>query len=486
MNIKNEELLTAELMKVNELLVEQTEDNAILYTILDQVTDAFYTLDKEWRYTYLNKAAEKSFIVPKEEMLGRNIWEIFPEGYSTKLYEKLNEAANKQIPVQFEEKGIYTGKWFETRAYPSKNGLSVFFRDISNRKKKEEQLQNAEERFNMIFQLSPSVIIISETKSGKILDVNQAFSDCLGYSRDEVIGQYSLFDFGVPEVRKKLIVIFLSEGRIINQEVEVITKLAEVKSVLISANYFYAKGEKYLLATAIDITKDKQLEKELSRLDRLNLIGQMASSIGHEVRNPMTSVKGFLQLLGSQETDEEKIEYYKIMISEIERANSIITEFLSLANNKRVELKPKNLNEIIKGIFPLLKSDAIKHNKEIELELGSLPLIMLDEKEISQLIINLTRNGLEAMESAGVLSIKTTSQDSYITLTIQDQGKGIPKDLIDRLGTPFLTTKDEGTGLGLSICYSIASRHKATISVETSSAGSAFMIKFKKPQAEVY
>lgn len=229
-----------------------------------------------------------------------------------------------------------------------------------------------------------------------------------------------------------------------------------------------------------DITDKINLEKEMARLERLNLIGEMAASIGHEVRNPMTTVRGFLQMLRGKEECSKYGIYFNLMIEELDRANSIITEFLSLAKNKSLDLEIKNINSILNTLSPLISANAANADRDIILELGDIPDLFVNEKEIRQLILNLVKNGLEAMENRGSLTIKTFADDDEVVLSVQDQGNGINPDLYDLVGTPFFTTKENGTGLGLAVCYGIASRNKATIKFKTSSTGTTFSVRFKK------
>jgi signal transduction histidine kinase len=173
------------------------------------------------------------------------------------------------------------------------------------------------------------------------------------------------------------------------------------------------------------------------------------------------------------------------MISELDRANSIITEFLTLAKDKKVELKLQSLNHIINTLFPLISADSMVTDKFIEIELGDIPDIALDEKEIRQLLLNLVRNGLEAMRPGGKLKIKTLQDDDKVILAVQDQGSGIEPDVFEKIGTPFFSTKDSGTGLGLAVCFSIANRHNAKISVETGNYGTTFFVSFDSQFARV-
>jgi signal transduction histidine kinase len=241
-------------------------------------------------------------------------------------------------------------------------------------------------------------------------------------------------------------------------------------------------GSLLVLELGIDVTDHKQMEKEIAQLDRLNLVGEMAAGIGHEIRNPLTAVRGLLQLLGEKEDNAKYREYYDLMIEELDRSNSIISEFLSLAKNKPVQLKAHNLNQMVNTMLPLISADAAITDKCVETDLNDVSDLQLDEKEIRQLILNLVRNGMEEMPRGGKITIKTYENNGEVVLAIADQGKGINPDILKNIGTPFLTTKENGTGLGLAVCYSIAARHNAVIEVKTGPGGTTFYIKFKKQE----
>ncbi|MFZ5645121.1 MAG: ATP-binding protein [Bacillota bacterium] len=228
-----------------------------------------------------------------------------------------------------------------------------------------------------------------------------------------------------------------------------------------------------------EITERMKMEKEIASLDRFNLVGQMAAGIGHEIRNPMTTVRGLLQVLKNKQGCRDYEDYFNIMIEELDRANSIITEFLNIAKNKPVNLKPSNINTVIKLLSPLITADAMNLNKSVMLDLNDVPDLYMNEKEIRQLILNLVRNGLEAMEQGGRLTIKTVFDKDEVVLKVQDEGKGIEPELLDKIGTPFFTTKESGTGLGLAVCYGVAARHGASIDVKTGKSGTTFAVRFK-------
>ncbi len=228
-----------------------------------------------------------------------------------------------------------------------------------------------------------------------------------------------------------------------------------------------------------DISLRKQLEQDVARLDRLSVVGQMAANLAHEIRNPMTIVQGYLQFLRKKSDLSHYQEHFNLLLGELGRANSIITEYLGLCKNKSRNMKVCQLNDIIQEMYPLLKASANAACIDVCYSPQSIPNIRLDEKEVRQLILNLVRNGLEAMESGGTITLRTYVTDSEVALEIQDQGKGIPPDVIENLGKPFLTTKENGTGLGLAIVYRIANEHQAKVQVKSGPEGTTFTIIFR-------
>lgn len=192
-----------------------------------------------------------------------------------------------------------------------------------------------------------------------------------------------------------------------------------------------------LIACIRDISDKRMMERELQRLDRLHTVGEMAASIGHEVRNPMTTVRGYLQYFSMKDKFAEYADQISTMVEELDRANEIITEFLSLAKNKAVEMKPGNLNGTINALYPLLMAEAFRMGHQLETVIGELPTLYYDDKEIRQLILNLARNGMEAMSAGGVLTIKTYLEHGKATLVIQDTGKGIPEEILDKAWYSF-------------------------------------------------
>ncbi|WP_438347655.1 two-component system sensor histidine kinase NtrB [Paenibacillus sp. FA6] len=230
-----------------------------------------------------------------------------------------------------------------------------------------------------------------------------------------------------------------------------------------------------------DITELERLRSELGNMERLSLVGQMAASITHEIRNPMAVVRGFLQLM-NEKSPSSLDHYYRIVMEELDRANGIINDFLSLAQNRVTEKEDYNLHKIIHELSPLLWADANLRGQSIELELEEImPDLRLNAKEIKQLILNLARNAMEAMNDKGQLTLQTKMNLKSIELIVKDTGPGIPQSKIEKLFVPFFTTKDQGTGLGLVLCMSIVERHKGKIAVHSEEGvGTIFTVSFPR------
>ena len=215
------------------------------------------------------------------------------------------------------------------------------------------------------------------------------------------------------------------------------------------------------------------------KYDRIKLVGKMAACIAHEIRNPMTTVRGFLQLMQLKEELHPFDSYFSIMIDELDRANDILTEYLSLVQDKGGSWQKENINRILEKLLPLIEAKALESDKKVILHTGEILDLYIDPKEFRQLVLNLSQNGIEAMKPGGLLTISTYIDEDSVVLEVRDEGEGIKQEDYDKIGNPFYTTKEHGTGLGLAVCYTIASRHKATIGFESGPQGTTFKVCFR-------
>lgn len=353
-------------------------------------------------------------------------------------------------------------------------------RELEERRQVEAALRQSEERYRLLFNHITDAVLIWDIQAdgtpGRFIEVNEVACQRLGYTRQELMELTPLDICKGSSCEDFASIIKTLEQHSALVDILHVSKNGKIIPTESHMQLFYLDGKPAILSIARDVSERKFLEKEMARFERLHLIGELAASIGHEVRNPLTTIRGFLQIMRGKAPENR--EYYDIMIDELDRANSIITEFLSLAKNKSIELEVHNLNDVIRMLAPLIQANAIVENKYVSLDMGYIPNLLLNEKEIRQMILNIARNGIEAMQPGKNLTIRTRAEGDEVLLSIIDQGCGISREYIEKLGTPFFTTKEHGTGLGLAVCFSIARRHNATIQVESSDKGTTFYIRF--------
>ncbi|MCM0761207.1 PAS domain S-box protein [Sporomusa sphaeroides DSM 2875] len=475
--VRAEEALRDSERKYRDLFDSIDEGFCIIEVLFD---DNNRPLD--YRFLEVNQAFERQ--TGLLDAAGRCMREIVPD-HEQYWFDIYGHIALTGEPTRFQEPSVALGRFYDVYAFrvrkPEQRQVAILFNDITVRKQMEELLlRQSEDRFQQIFQKSPDIITIVRIKDGQYIDVNQAFVDILGYSREEVVGRTPA-DLNIVADDKNCIANVYEpscqKSKLQNFPVNYRAKSGAVINMLCSTDLIKLGVEECRLMILKDITKDKQLEAELHRLDRLNTVGEMAAAIGHEVRNPMTTVRGYLQMMLKKEYATYR-EQLTTMIEELDRANTIISDFLSLAKNKTAEMKKDNLNAVISALVPLLQAEALHTGHQLTINAGNVPDFVMDAKEIRQLLLNLTRNTFEAMKPGCELTITTSFANGKVVLSVRDRGKGIPQSVLDKLGTPFLTTKDNGTGLGLAVCYRIVKRHGAKIDVETSPAGTTFIISF--------
>ncbi|WP_199241664.1 PAS domain S-box protein [Desulfosporosinus sp. Sb-LF] len=467
-----------QLTKHLELEAELSKSNQLIADLIDNMPDGFYALDNQWRFTFINKKAEELMLKTREELLGKVLWEVIPETRGSLLKPNYQKAKNDCVSITFENPSLFLrDTWYQVTVYPSQIGLSVYYRDITEQKLSREKLTKSQEETASILE-SMTDCFFAMDRNWQITYVNRAGEIAFGNSRDELLGRNFTEVFEINDTSQLHFHEVMNEKRSVN--FEIISELLGNKWLEISLY----PSETGLTCYFRDITSRKIAENEIARLDRLNLVGQLAAGIGHEIRNPMTTVRGYLQLLGEKPDYAAQKSTFALMISELDRANSIITEFLSLARTKQTELKSQNLNDILNNLYPLLEADTFTQNKQIRFIPGEIFNLKLNGKEISQLVLNLARNGLEAMKERGSLTIKSYVEDDKVVLAIEDEGCGIPLENLNKLGTPFFTTKDSGTGLGLATCYKIAESHNAKIHIDSSAKGTTFLIFFPIPKQD--
>ncbi|WP_199426461.1 ATP-binding protein [Thermaerobacillus caldiproteolyticus] len=236
---------------------------------------------------------------------------------------------------------------------------------------------------------------------------------------------------------------------------------------VIKVPLFYENGErKGLLIIGRDITQQKLAETLLLKKEKLSVLGELAAGIAHEIRNPLTSIKGFMQMM--KETKEIKDLYIDIMLNELERINQIVSELLVLAKPQSNDYRPLLLNDVIHYVVNLISHEATLNNVDISVE-NAAPhaCIYGDKNQLIQVFINIIKNSIEAMPKGGTIRLYVREEGENIKITISDTGIGIGKERLEKIGEPFFTLKEKGMGLGLTTSTKIMQEHKGTLEIDS-------------------
>lgn len=223
----------------------------------------------------------------------------------------------------------------------------------------------------------------------------------------------------------------------------------------------------------------------LEQLEKAQMVGQLAASLSHEIRNPLAIVRGHLQFLGTTEEQAAKKAQYELMIEQLDRVNTLLHDFLGVAKANLKQPQLVSLSSIISRLQPMLVSEAYQAGINLKIVLEEVPKLLLHSDDIQQMLLNLYRNALEATHQGDTVTIRvsqTGNRESY--LEISDTGCGMTPAVLAKLGTPFMTTKPDGTGLGLLRCFNIAESYQAHLSF-TSEPGQGTRVIVRFPGAGV-
>ncbi|MDU0201434.1 PAS domain S-box protein [Paenibacillus sp. MAH-36] len=354
--------------------------------------------------------------------------------------------------------------------------------DITEQKKKEEEFKKIEELHKLISEHSQDVIL-RLTPEGMITYVSPAIRKQLGYEPDELIGT-SAYEYWHPEDLKSN---WLKYGYYDNSDSRIFVYRVRHKS----GHYIWqeahskrirnATGEiQHVISMGRDITERIQSEELIRRSEKLSLVGELAAGIAHEIRNPLTSLRGFMQLYVKEDIEGIKKLRNEVMISEIDRINEIVSELLVLAKPSTEASELRDVVHELNHVTRLFEGQANLYNVQINKELdANLPLIQC-QRSINQVFINVLKNAIESMPKGGQVTIEAKQKNDEIHIRIQDTGHGIPQNEISKIGDPFFTTKETGTRLGLMVSMRIIQNHKGAMRIE-SEVGKGTMVEVILP-----
>ncbi|PKR85295.1 sensor histidine kinase [Heyndrickxia camelliae] len=227
--------------------------------------------------------------------------------------------------------------------------------------------------------------------------------------------------------------------------------------------------------------KQQLYYEQVKQSERLRTTGQLAAAVAHEIRNPLTVVKGFLQLYENDEAyNIDAKRHFRLMIDELNIAEEVLSQFLSIAKpNKNEETETVNVRSALQSVADLLKSYGLYRNNKIELNVEEDIYIEANNMEIKQLLVNILKNAIEASKIGDPIMVTAGTKKNFVEIKVIDFGDGMTEEELKSLGTPFYSLKSKGTGLGMMICFNIAAKYKGTIEFQSAKGkGTTVTIRF--------
>lgn len=360
--------------------------------------------------------------------------------------------------------------------------------DVTIKYEKERELIRNAKMYQRMLMTIPEPIFI--TVDNAIIFANRNGLDLLGKRHvsglsDQLFTDYFPMDEKEEVLRDFQSALMLEEATPFRkQQMLILDQILEVElsSVKIE-NYI---GRTAILTVLRDLTERRQDEERMIRSEKLSVIGQLAAGVAHEIRNPLTALKGFTQLLRNKYIEQSY--YFDIMGTEIDRINLIVNEFMTLAKPHYNSFQFNDIERILQSVLSILETQAMLLGVEVDYQTQeNLPKVYCNENQLKQVFLNVIKNAFEAMLEGGTvtISVRYEPSEQLIHIKIQDQGTGMPEDVMKRIGEPFLTTKEKGTGLGLMVSSRIIEEHRGTMHI-TSQPGEGTLIDIQLPLNREY
>jgi len=445
---------------------------------------------------YVNDSAVRMFKARSAaDLIGRNIYDhILPEqlaegqariarartskeGLSFTVY-KMIRIDGELFDAEVSSVGIHD--------IENANCVQTTLRDVTERVAQEERLRTYSESLERLIKFMPEPIVI--TDMGQIVYCNKSTVKLVRMERTEDIVGHSIFRFihpGDHEASAQVVRdIMQTEEPSPFQERRLVCGDGSVISVEISSIQIHDyKGKSVTLSVLRDLTERKQSEEMLLRSEKLSFLGQLAAGVAHEIRNPLTSLRGFTQLL-RRDLVAHKQHYLDTMLSEIDRINLIVNDFMSLSKPQMMSIAPFGFADMLRSVLFVLESETILHNVLFAWDAcEELPPVLCDEHRIKQVFLNVLKNAIDAMPQGGTIHLAVMRSEDRAIARIRDEGPGIPKEFLPKIGEPFFTTKSTGTGLGLMICHRILESHGGTLKID-STPGEGTTVSISLPCVE--
>ncbi|MDZ4406754.1 PAS domain S-box protein [Bacillus cereus] len=481
--------ITKRINAENELKVTKER----LESFINHNVDAITIFDLDGHISQANKAYERIFGWSEKESVGKKL-PCVPEFLRDEAFEYINDIKNTNMkaPIitrletvrQKKDKTLIDVSLTISPILDFRGNviaLSAICRDISERKKAErelhqlhQQLKDNEMKYRALIEQATDAVYVIELNEdqfpARFIEVNPVGCKRFGYSREELLLMPFLNIVPPDSLIVKRVIEKIREGQTsFTLQDEFVFPTGKTITTECSVRVFNLNGKNVFMSISRDITERLKTEELLRKSEKLAVVGQLSTAIAHQIKNPLTAMKGFMQLLKSMENKNAE-HYIDIVLAEIERIDSITNEFMTLAKPVALEIKTNDLNVLMKQIITLLEPQAIMNCIRIITEFTSdTSFILCEGNQLKQAFINILKNAIEATPMGGeiLIQIEYAPDKKQVNIQFTDYGCGIEKERLPYLGEPFYSIKENGIGLGLMICYKIIEKHQGKILIES-------------------
>jgi two-component system, cell cycle sensor histidine kinase and response regulator CckA len=470
-----------------------TDVETRLTDALESMTDAFYLLDPDWRFAYVNPRAEQLLRRSADDLLGRTIWEAFPETVDSPLHDAYHRAADGGGPQVLDSLWYPPLEtWFHVNAYPSPRGVAVYFRDVTeehaDRRRLVEQAALLDE--------SQDAILVRDL-DGTVTYWNAGAERLYGWKAEEAAGRRYV-DLVVAEdpsavdgATRAVLTDGVWRGELRNRTRNGEEVVVEARWSVLSDDHGAPRS---ILVTDTDVTDRRRIDQQLLRAQRMDSLGTLAGGIAHDLNNVFAPILLALELLAVGEDDPRKLELLRTVATSTQRGAEMVQQVLSFARGVSGDEVPLDVGELIDDVLGIVR-DTFPRAVRIERQVADpVAPVVGDATQLHQVLMNLLVNARDALPDGGTVRVRASTVEldeqyaavtpdvragTYVAIDVEDDGHGMQPEVLDRVFEPFFTTKGhgDGTGLGLSTSLAIVRGHGGHLRVYSEPArGTTFRV----------
>ncbi|HEY8590804.1 MAG TPA: ATP-binding protein, partial [Naasia sp.] len=453
---------------------------------LDQMAVGIVFVSRDWRFTYVNETGQQYLQKGLPELLGKNIWEVFPQIADTEFGRAYRRAMDEGVSASARDYFEPLGAWFEVRAYPIEDGIAVQVVDVSDDQATMLQLEETARRLRaqaaLLDAARDSILVV--TLDERILYCNASMERASGWELAELkghrVGDLLYADRpAFDSARRALQVTGHWEGELRRRAKDGRMMLMDCRWQVMSDDQGTPSS---VFAVESDITEARSAEDQRYREQRLTSLGTLAGGIAHDLNNVLTPILLGAQLLEAGETDKRRRELLGTIVSGAKRGAQLINQVLQFARGEGGERREVDVAALLREVAALAR-ETLPKTVSVEMDVpGALPHVVGDPTQLFQVLVNLVTNAGDAMPGGGRMTVSARHDrpGARLVLQVTDTGTGMGPETLPRIFEPFFTTKERGrgTGLGLSTSLSIVRAHQGSLEVDSApGSGSAFTLR---------